>query len=132
MYVPGGTVFGASDALAGTNVGETVESTVGARVGQTLHVTGHAARIWLPYVLCAHCDASCAQVAGAPLMLRPVSSESLHLDTYGASVGLAVGVAVGDSESKLSSLLGAKDGTGVAHAWHVAGQDARICAPSVL
>ena len=49
---------------------------VGKAVGQTWHVTGHAALILAPYALCLHNTASWMHTAGFPPSLKPVDAWS--------------------------------------------------------
>jgi len=104
--------------VVGARVG--VPVALAGDVGQELQVTGQSAAIWGPYVASAQYAARSVHVAGAPLMVKPVSVVSTHAPAgaTGAGVAGATGAAVGDRVAGLGTgaLVGeATTGAGVAH-----------------
>ena len=116
-------VGGRVGAAVGTAVTGADVASVGAVVEAAAHfwhVAGHELETEAPYVASAQCPASWVHVAGAPLMVKPVSAESTHAPggATGAAVGGATGAAVGARVAgpATGALVGdATTGAGVAH-----------------
>ena len=115
----GALVGGCVGAAVGTAV-TGVPVALAGDVGQELQVTGHCGAIMDPYVASAQYPARSVHVAGAPLMVKPVSVVSTHAPAgaTGAGVAGATGAAVGDRVAGpgTGALVGeATTGAGVAH-----------------
>ena len=119
----GALVGGCVGAAVGTAVTGADVASVGAVVeaaAHFLHVAGHELETEAPYVASAQYPARSVHVAGAPLMVKPVSVVSTHAPAgaTGAGVAGATGAAVGDRVAGLGTgaLVGeATTSAGVAH-----------------